>query len=190
MGRSHARLAGAIAAAALLTLPACNKSDTAPDAGASPNAVSSDTTLAAAVAGDKNLSTVSGALKDTGLAQVFDGAAPYTILAPQDAAFDKLGTAGAELQKPEQRAALVAVLRDHIVPGYVTPDDLRAALDRAAGNDVKMKTVGGHVVTFTQDGNVISVAQEDGSTAKLAGEPVLAGNGVALPIDGVLKKVG
>jgi uncharacterized surface protein with fasciclin (FAS1) repeats len=176
-------------AAALLALPACDKTTTTAP-GAATTAAASDHTLAAVVADDRELSTVSGALKDTGLAQVFDGAAPYTILAPNDAAFDELGAAGAELKKPEQRAALVAVLRDHIVPGYVTRDDLKAALDRAAGNGVKMKTVAGHVVTFSQKGDAIAVTQEDGSTATLSGDPVLAGNGVALPIDGVLKKVG
>jgi uncharacterized surface protein with fasciclin (FAS1) repeats len=122
--------------------------------------------------------------------QVFDGTAPYTILAPQDAAFDKLGEAGTELRKPEQRAAMVAIVRDHIIPGYLTPDDIGDAIDRAAGNGVKMRTMGDHVVTFARDGEAITVTQEDGSTARLVGEPLLAGNGVAIPVDGVLKKIG
>jgi len=93
------------------------------------------------------------------------------------------------LQKPEQRAALAALLRDHILPGYVTRDDINDALRRAAGNGVKMKTMGGHVVTFAGTGKAVTVTQEDGSSAKLAGDPLLAGNGVAIPIDGVLKKL-
>lgn len=41
--------------------------------------------------------------------------APYTIVAPQDAAFDAMGGTGTELRKPEQRAAKVAILSDHLV---------------------------------------------------------------------------
>lgn len=181
-------LGTALAATALLALAGCGKSETKPGA-AQPSPTTSSKTLAAALADNSQLSTVSGALRDAGLAQVFDGAAPYTVLAPQNAAFDKLGAPGAELKKPEQRAAMVAILRDHIIPGYLTPRDISAAIDRAAGNGAKMKTMGGHVVTFTKSGETITATQEDGAKANLVGEPALAGNGVALPIDGVLKKL-
>ncbi|MEO6152204.1 MAG: fasciclin domain-containing protein [Croceibacterium sp.] len=181
-------LATSLAVATLLAGAACSKSDK--DSGSqSQTGAASENTLAAGLAHADDLSTVSGALKEAGLTQVFDGAAPYTILAPQNAAFDKLGAAGAELKKPEQRAAMVAILRDHIVPGYLTPRDISDAIQRAAGNGAKMKTMGGHVVTFTNSGATIIVTQEDGSSAKLIGEPVLAGNGVALPIDSILKKI-
>ncbi|MEO6041967.1 MAG: fasciclin domain-containing protein [Croceibacterium sp.] len=182
-------LAGGLAAAALLALPGCQKAATTTDA-AAPTAEATRQTLAAALSDATGLGTVSSALKDAGLAQMFDGAAPYTILAPRDAAFDKLGPAGAELRKPEQRAAMTAIMRDHIVPGYLTPHDINDALARSAGNGVKMKTMAGHVVTFTKVGDRIMVTQEDGSTAALVDEPLLAGNGVVLPIDAVLKKIG
>ena len=177
--------ASALACAAVLALPGCKQAETAD----TPSSQPSDKTLAASLAGTSDLSTVSGALKDTGLSQVFDGAAPYTILAPTDSAFAKLGPAGADLRQPEQRAALAALLRDHIVPGYLTPGDINQALDRAAGNSVKMKTMGGHLVTFSHAGKVLTVTQEDGSRADIAGDAVLAGNGVALPVDAVLKKL-
>ena len=47
----------------------------------------------------------------------------------------------------------------------------------------------GHVVSFSADGDAITVANEEGATARIAGDPLLAGNGVALPIDGLLKKI-
>jgi uncharacterized surface protein with fasciclin (FAS1) repeats len=184
MPRSR-RLAAALACTAVLALPGCKKAEPA----AAPSTQPSDKTLAAALAGTASLSIVSGALKDTGLAQVFDGAAPYTILAPTDGAFGKLGPAGTALRQPEQRAAMAALLRDHIVPGYLTPDDIVQALDRAAGNSVKMKTMGGPLLTFGQSGKIITVTLEDGSRADIDGPAVLAGNGVALPIDAVLKKL-
>ena len=186
--RPARRVATALAAATLATLSACN--DGAEDNQAQASAEPTEKTLAALVADADGLSTVSGALSDAGLAQVFDGAASYTLLAPQDAAFDKLGEAGDDLRGAEQRPAMVAVLRDHIVPGYLTPDDIRAAIDRSGGDGAKMRTMGDHIVTFTKDGNAIVVTHEDGSTARIAGDALLGGNGVVLPLDSVLKKVG
>jgi hypothetical protein len=52
-----------------------------------------------------------------------------------------------------------------------------------------MKTMGGHLVTFSHASKVLTVTQEDGSRADIAGDAVLAGNGVALPVDAVLKKL-
>jgi len=88
------------ALAATLLLAACS-SGSAPsgDAAAKP----SDATLAALVSRTGDLSVVSATLKDAGLAQVFDGTAAYTLLAPRDAAFDGLGDAGKTLRSPEQR---------------------------------------------------------------------------------------
>jgi uncharacterized surface protein with fasciclin (FAS1) repeats len=181
------RLAAVVSACALVTLSGCKQEAPSSDqASAQPG----NATLASVVSGAKDLSIVSTAMKDAGLSQVFDGAASYTILAPQDAAFEKLGSVAAELQKPEQRPAMVAILRDHIVPGYLTPQDLGQAIDRAAGNGVKMRTMGDRLITFTRDGAAIVATQDDGSTARLGAEALLAGNGVAIPVDGVLKKVG
>jgi uncharacterized surface protein with fasciclin (FAS1) repeats len=135
-----------------------------------------------------NLSTISAALQDTGLSQTFDSAGSYTIFAPIDDAFGKLGDTGKALQQPDQRAVLTAVLRDHIVPGYLTPDDIGTAID-AQGGRVKVRTMGDHTLTFTRDGNGYRIAAEDGSSAQIAGDATTASNGVAIPVDGVLKKL-
>jgi uncharacterized surface protein with fasciclin (FAS1) repeats len=176
--------AGALAAAMLVT--ACNSDSD--DAG-EPTAQVSRETLATVVADADGLSVAANAMSDAGLAQVFDGAAAYTMLVPQDSAFEALGEPGQALRSPEQRAAMVAVLRDHIVPGYLTPEDIANAIDQADNGSVKMRTMGDHAVTFTQEGETITATSEDGSTAKFAGDALRASNGVAIPVDGVLKKV-
>jgi uncharacterized surface protein with fasciclin (FAS1) repeats len=177
-------LAGPLAAALLLT--ACNsKSDEAGE----PTAQISRETLATVVADADGLSVAAGAMSDAGLAQVFDGAAAYTMLVPQDSAFDALGEPGEALRTPEQRPAMVAVLRDHIVPGYLTPEDIANAIKQADNGSVKMRTMGDHTVTFTQEGDTITATSEDGSSAKFAGDALRASNGVAIPVDGVLKKI-
>ena len=174
-------------AAAALALQGCSGSD-ADDEKAGTAEVSNET-LASVVAGDGDLSTVSEALKDAGLAPVFDSAAAYTLFAPQDSAFDKLGEAGDDLRSPEQRAAMVAILRDHMVPGYLTPDDIANAVKQADDGSVEMRTMGDHVLKFTAEGDTITVASEDGATAHFAGDALRASNGVAIPLDGVLKQV-
>jgi uncharacterized surface protein with fasciclin (FAS1) repeats len=171
-----------------LVLSACD-SDAAGDEPTAQAKPSGEQTVAGALAGAEDLSTVSSAMSDAGLASVFEGIAPYTILAPQDSAFAALGESGTELRQPEQRAAIVAILRDHIVPGYLTPKDIAAAIDRASGNGAKMRTMGGHIVTFARDGDAITVLHEDGSTARLVSEALITGNGVVLPISAVLKMV-
>ena len=177
--------AGLLAAAGLV-LQACSGGA---DDGGETAEVSSDT-LALLVADQSELSIVSETLGDAGLAQVLDGAAAYTLLAPRDAAFEELGEAAQDLQTAEQRPAMVAILRDHIVPGYLTPDDIENAIALADDGSVEMRTMGDHTLTFTGEGEVVTVTGEDGATAQFAGDALRASNGVAIPLDAVLRKLG
>jgi uncharacterized surface protein with fasciclin (FAS1) repeats len=182
------RSVATVLAAVLLPLAGCsNDGDKANGDKPAATASTSDT-LAAALSGQGDLSQLNEALKETGLSQVFDNGASYTIFAPTDAAFDKLGDRTRALLQPGQKAVLTAVLRDHIVPGYLTPEDIGTAID-AQGGQVKVKTMGGHKLSFTREGKGYSVTAEDGSSALIAGDPVTAADGVAIPVDGVLKKV-
>ena len=176
------------AAAALLPLAACSDNSDQADSDKSATSAPSGNTLAEALSKQDSLSTLSGALRDTGLSQVFDSAGSYTVFAPTNDAFARLGDAGDALQQPDQRAVLAAVLRDHIVPGYLTPDDIGTAIDTQGGR-VKVQTMGDHKLTFTRDGDSYRVAAEDGSSATIAGDATTASNGVAIPLDGVLKKL-
>jgi uncharacterized surface protein with fasciclin (FAS1) repeats len=178
---------GAAAVAAALLLAACSgESTSGEDAAATPG----DETLATMVADDDDLSVVSATLSDAGLAQVFDGAAAYTLLAPGDAVFEGLGETGETLRSPEQRPAMVAVLRDHIVPGYLTPADIAKAIELDSDGMVAMKTMGGHTLTFASTDGTITATSEDGATVRFAGDALLASNGVAIPVDGLAVVVG
>jgi uncharacterized surface protein with fasciclin (FAS1) repeats len=147
-------------------------------------------TLAALVAQADDLSAVSATLEDAGLAQVFDGVAAYTLLAPRDVAFEKLGAAGETLRSPEQRPAMVAVLRDHIVPGYLTPQDIARAIELDEDGKVAMKTMAGRTLTFASADGAITATGEDGGSVRFAGDALLASNGVAIPVDGLAIDVG
>ena len=175
-------------AAATLALGACAEDAAEEQAEQTGEAEPSGDTLAEALSGAEGLDTVTEALGDVGLTQVFDGAGSYTILAPNDEAFDALGETGEALTEPEQRAAMAALLRDHIVPGYLTPADIEAAIE-AQGGAVQSETMGEQTVRFTRDGEGVRVTSEDGSTAMITGEALRASNGVAIPLDGVLKSL-
>lgn len=171
---------------ALLALPlalaACSTEPTAePDGGADTDR----DTVAQAVSSTSGLSTLARAVAEAQLAEVLDGSGSYTVLAPTDQAFTALGENAGDLLATEQRPLLVGLLREHIVPGHITPDAIGQAIE-AEGGPVTMTTMGGGSLTFARDGQSLTVARQGGATARFAGQWVEAGNGVVVPIDAVL----
>jgi len=182
MTRFRRRAFMLLAAVALIPLASC--SDT-PEEAPAPEAAS--TSLADAVKSAPGMATAAAALESTGLDAVFDGPGSYTILVPDDDAFGALGEDRRMLDDPAQRAAVAAIIRDHIVPGFLLPDDIAEALGDGRGGAVEMTTMADHTLTFTKSGDDILVTSEDGANARLAGEALVANNGVAIPVDGLLK---
>ncbi|MBD2842529.1 fasciclin domain-containing protein [Erythrobacter rubeus] len=132
------------------------------------------------------ISIAADAFERTGLSGVLEGEASYTIMAPTDAAFERLGENAQETLENEERGAIVAaVLRDHMVPGALTPDAIRTAIEENGG-EVSMATFGSGALTLSLDGETIVVSNGAGQSANIAGDPVVGQNGVVIPIDGVL----
>lgn len=177
-----------IAAAALLaSLAGCGDSDKGVDETSASTGNAGQRTLASAIGNAPGLTTISGALSEAGLAGVFDGPGSYTVLAPDDDAFAKLGDDGRTLTDAERRAELVAVLRGHILPGHLTPDAIRKAIARENG-PVTVRNLADGSVTFAASGDAITVSGADGAKAAIDGEALVASNGVVLPLDGLIKK--
>lgn len=177
----HRPILTTLAASTLLALGACN-SETGEVDSAAESEVRIET-LAALIADDDDLSTVSDMLGDSGLYGVFDANAPYTFLAPTDAAFAAFD---AELEGEEASAARVAIIREHIVPGYLTRDDIVAAIGRSDGS-VEMQTMGSSTLSFSGDGDELVITSSDGAQARVAGTVSSGANGSVIPIDSVLK---
>jgi len=181
-----------IAAAALfglmVPLAACSGGgDETSDKASTTVADKTTRTLASVVAGQNELSQVSDAMSDAGLAGVFDGPGSYTVLAPENSAFEALGEAGKTLTDAAHRPELVAVLRDHVLPGALTTKAIETAIVENNGS-VEMRTLGGSTVSFAQKDGQITVTGADGSSAMLDGQPIVASNGVVMPISGLVKK--
>ena len=171
--------------AATLALAACSPVEEEPAPEDTATVENANDTLAGVLGELDDSATVREAMEDAGLASLLDGAGIYTLLAPDDAAFDSLGEDGEALMGEDQRPLLVALLREHILPGHVTPEAIEQALEQQDG-EVEMTTLGGGTVTFTGNGDAITVTNPSGKSARFAGAALAASNGTVIPIDGVL----
>lgn len=188
--RKHQTLA--LLAAASLALGACSR-DAEPGADATGEAAAlkpEGESLPDVLDDADGLQVVAESLKETGIAGIFKGKGSYTLLAPEDAAFAQLGEAGKQLTGSADNAALAALLKDHLIPGYVTPQDISAAIDASKDRQVSMTTVSGRKLTFTRsDDGTVTIAGPDGSQANIDGEALAGGSSVAIPVNTVLKKI-
>ena len=182
-----------ILAGSALALAACSGKSPTSDASsgaAEPVAMITpgDQSLPSALDDADGMQTVAEALKTTGLDGVFGGKASYTLLAPSDDAFSALGDTGKTLLDADDRAALAALLKAHILPGYITRQDISTAIDASGDGEVKMTDMAGTELTFTKAADVITVTAPDGAKATLSGDAVAGKQSIALPLDGVLKQ--
>ena len=141
--------------------------------------------MAASLGELPDMALLNGAISSAELGSVFDGPGSYTLLAPNDKAFEALGERGKVLLQEEQRPVLVGLLREHILPGHLTPENIAKAIDDR-GDDVTMTTLGGGEVTFSKNGDDVTVSNGNGSSASFASSATAATNGVIIPIDTVL----
>src|SRR5580698_6528265 len=73
----------------------------------------------------KDHTTLVAAVKAAGLVETLEGAGPFTVFAPTNAAFDKLPAGTVEtLLKPENKGLLTKVLTYHVVAGRLSATDL------------------------------------------------------------------
>jgi uncharacterized surface protein with fasciclin (FAS1) repeats len=137
----------------------------------------------AAMFADKNIvenavnsadhTTLVAAVKAAGLVDTLNGAGPFTVFAPTNAAFAKLPAGTVEsLLMPENKAKLTAILTYHVVPGAVKAADV-AGLTQAT-------TVNGKAVKIDASNGV----KIDGAT--VVKTDIMASNGVIHVIDTVL----
>ena len=108
-----------------------------------------------------NLSTLVSALQTAGLVDVLNGTGPFTVFAPDNAAFDKLppGTLQALLAN---KTDLTRVLTYHVAAGRYTSDNLTAmkAIKTVEGENVNVSVEAGRVRV---DGAMVTKADIQGS---------------------------
>lgn len=183
------RWSAAAAAAAALLAGGCGADGGAnnlAEANAAAAVEAGSGTVAVAIEADGDLGRIEEIARNAGLLELLGGTGPYTLFAPDDAAFAALGEGRAEELKGEAlRPQAIALLRAHIVPGVVARRDLVAALERAGAEPVEMRTMAGGVLTFSREGDAIVVSGADGARARLV-EETLASNGAVQRVDALL----
>lgn len=120
--------------------------------------------------------TLCAALKAAGWVEPLKGKGPFTVFAPTDEAFKKLGKTVDELMKPENKGKLANILKYHVIQGAAVKSD----------EVVKMKES-----SATVQGQKIVIAVKDGKvvlngTATVTKADVTCSNGVIHVIDTVL----
>ncbi len=136
--------------------------------------------------GAKNLSTLATAVKAADLVKTLKGDGPFTVFAPDNAAFENLpdGTLKS-LLKPENKKKLQKVLTYHVVSGKFKAEEVIAMIKDNYGN-LELKTVqGGMLTAMIQDGNVV-LMDEQGNVSTITATDIGANNGIVHVIDTVV----
>ena len=134
----------------------------------------------------KDHTTLVAAVKAAGLVETLQGAGPFTVFAPTNAAFGLLPAGTVEtLVKPESKAALTGILTYHVVAGNVSSKELVKMIKAGKGTAV-LTTVAGGKLTATTEGKNVVLTDESGSRAIVTIPDVNQSNGVIHVIDHVL----
>ena len=124
--------------------------------------------------GMSNVTTLVSLIKAADLVDTLKGPGPFTVFAPTNAAFEKLGKAKCdELMKPENKEELKKILLMHVHVGdAVKAADVKTmSLSTASGTAVNVKVDGGNVMV---------------NNAKVIKTDVMAKNGIIHQVDSVI----
>lgn len=132
-----------------------------------------DTAIAAG-----SFKTLVAAVKAAGLVETLKGSGPFTVFAPNDAAFAKLPAGTVDtLVKPENKSKLAGILTLHVVPGKIMASDV---MDKKA-------------TPASVQGEMLHVDGMNGVTvngSKVVTADIACSNGVIHVIDTVLMPKG
>lgn len=123
--------------------------------------------------GNPDFSTLVKALAAADLVQALQGSGPFTVFAPNNAAFDKLPAGTLEdLLKPANKAKLAAILKNHVVEGKVMAANVKSGPVKTLDGKKVVVDVANGKVKF---GNAVVTATD-----------IEASNGVIHEIDTVV----
>jgi len=115
--------------------------------------------------------TFAGAIKSSGLDESLKQDGPYTVFAPDDAAFAKLPPSTRDALMKD-KTKLAQVLAYHIIPGKIMVADVKPG---------QVKTIQGNTLKITSDNGKVTVNEANVTQSDMA-----ADNGVVHVIDTVV----
>ncbi|MCJ8210585.1 fasciclin domain-containing protein [Mucilaginibacter sp. RS28] len=148
-------------------------------------AVNATQDLSVLLASSSDFSMAAGAVKAAGLETALQAAGPYTIFAPNNAAFSKIpqGKLDSLMKDP---AKLTSVLKGHVVVGHYTKAEIIKALTAGKGK-ATVTTIDGQTLTLSVSPNkTLQITNAAGNSAEVSLYDLMATNGVINGINGVL----
>jgi uncharacterized surface protein with fasciclin (FAS1) repeats len=143
-------------------------------------------TIVDAAVGNKDFSTLVTALQAADLVSALQGDGPFTVFAPNNAAFGKLdSTTLNSLLEKENKATLSGILTYHVVSGKLGASDVVTALKKGNGK-VTLTTLNGQNITVMQKDGKIWIQDAKGNYSEIIATDVMGSNGVIHVIDTVI----
>ena len=186
--------AALLAAASTLLLAACSNAEEAPPpaeaapAGAMAPAQTMEAgTIVAVAQGAADFSTLVAAVQAADLVGPLNGAGPFTVFAPTNAAFGKIPAATREaLLAPTGKADLTKILTYHVVPGRVDAATLTQQIQAGGGSAALTTVEGGTLTARVGAGGSVTLTDEAGNVSTVTQTDIAASNGVIHAIDTVV----
>ncbi|MCH7408006.1 fasciclin domain-containing protein [Belliella sp. DSM 111904] len=134
----------------------------------------------------KDHTTLVAAVKAAGLVETLQTPGPFTVFAPDNAAFEKLPAGTVEsLVQPENKATLTTILTYHVVSGKMGSKEIAEAIKKGNGK-ATLTTVQGGELTAWMQGKDLYITDENGNKSKVTIADVYQSNGVIHSIDTVV----
>jgi uncharacterized surface protein with fasciclin (FAS1) repeats len=187
--------AALLAACSTLLVAACSNAEEAPPppadaapAGAMAPAQTAEAgTIVTVAQGAADFSTLVSAVQAAGLVDTLNGAGPFTVFAPSNAAFEKIPAATREsLMAPAGKADLTKILTYHVVPGRVDAAALTQQIQAGGGSATLTTVEGGTLTARVGAGGSVTLTDEAGNTSTVTQTDIAASNGVIHGIDTVV----
>jgi len=143
-------------------------------------------TIVEAAVSNKDFSTLVTALKAANLVEALSGEGPFTVFAPNNAAFSKIDseTLG-NLLKPENVKSLSNILTYHVVSGKLMASDVANALKSGYGK-AKLTALNGQTITAISKDGKIYLEDSQGNMSEIIATDVAGSNGVIHVISSVI----
>jgi uncharacterized surface protein with fasciclin (FAS1) repeats len=130
-----------------------------------------------------NVTTLVKAVQAAGLVSTLEGSGPFTVFAPNNAAFAKIPSATlSSLLEPANKTELANILTYHVVSGTYTS----AALTVMAEKGQSLTTVQGEELTPVLVNNQLELKDAKGNLVTIQTPNVISSNGVTFVINSVL----